>query len=420
MQKIILLAFLSLLLTSCDVNNDNNDTNNLKVEIWVIDNNNDQISTLNQTDGTITYQFSAPGGIRSGGIGSISGSDSNHGLAWDGEYIWIYHLNSDTLFKCDLNGTVIQEFSFPQLTFLGLVFADGFLWAIGGSSIYKINPVDGSWNSYPSLGGGSPRGIAYDGVSKLWVVGSAGTYDIYTYDVLTGETIYQFDSSNPCAPRLEYYNEQLLIIGCDGLHTVDPNTGAIINSLSLPYGYFSGLTLVSRNANDPINEISSERPIADAGPDQVVPVGDTVVLDGSGSSDSENDPLTYRWGFADKQSGSTATFSDATLMSTVFTPDQGGIYNIRLTVNDGFSDSIVDQLDVVAESYLFCQSDSICGAGGYCQKPEGSCDTLGGCASTPTICIALIDEVCGCNGVTYNNSCEAAADGVNVLSQGAC
>ena len=36
-------------------------------------------------------------------------------------------------------------------------------------------------------------------------------------------------------------------------------------------------------------------PVADAGPDQVVFVGETAFLDGGGSTDADGDALTYRW-----------------------------------------------------------------------------------------------------------------------------
>jgi len=50
--------------------------------------------------------------------------------------------------------------------------------------------------------------------------------------------------------------------------------------------------------------------VADAGPDRTVSVGDTVKLDGSGSRDPNNDPLTFFWSFTSKPLDSTATLSD--------------------------------------------------------------------------------------------------------------
>ncbi|MFQ5478669.1 MAG: Kazal-type serine protease inhibitor domain-containing protein [Candidatus Binatia bacterium] len=63
-----------------------------------------------------------------------------------------------------------------------------------------------------------------------------------------------------------------------------------------------------------------------------------------------------------------------------------------------------------------------CDAGEYCMLEEGQCccDFQGLCTSIPGQCPAVIDPVCGCDGVTYNNDCEAARAGVSVDHRGRC
>ncbi len=50
----------------------------------------------------------------------------------------------------------------------------------------------------------------------------------------------------------------------------------------------------------------------------------------------------------------------------------------------------------------------------------GATDLGGSCVSAPEICTAHVDPVCGCDGVTYSNSCRAKAASVSVVSLGAC
>ena len=80
-------------------------------------------------------------------------------------------------------------------------------------------------------------------------------------------------------------------------------------------------------------------PVANAGPDQIVPIGTTVKLDGRTSSDVDKDPLTYLWALIAKPTGSTATLNDVTLVQPTFVADLPGIYVVQLIVNDGIEHS---------------------------------------------------------------------------------
>jgi predicted secreted protein len=65
-----------------------------------------------------------------------------------------------------------------------------------------------------------------------------------------------------------------------------------------------------------------------------------------------------------------------------------------------------------------------CGAGSYCDYAAaascGAGDQTGKCDTKPQFCPALVLPVCGCDGKTYNNSCEANRAGASVHTAGAC
>jgi len=81
-------------------------------------------------------------------------------------------------------------------------------------------------------------------------------------------------------------------------------------------------------------------PVADAGSNQAVLVGDTVVLDGSNSSDANMDALTYLWNFDTMPVGSMSALMNATTDSPGFVVDQVGDYIIQLVTNDGLLNSL--------------------------------------------------------------------------------
>jgi hypothetical protein len=90
-----------------------------------------------------------------------------------------------------------------------------------------------------------------------------------------------------------------------------------------------------------IEVIQSNRPpVADAGPDQTIdcapPSGHAVNLDGTGSSDPDNDPLTYTW---------TGPFDPLT-GATVAVDLPVGQHTVVLTVNDGKGGTDADTMVV--------------------------------------------------------------------------
>jgi len=67
-----------------------------------------------------------------------------------------------------------------------------------------------------------------------------------------------------------------------------------------------------------------------------------------------------------------------------------------------------------------CTSNDECQPSDYCAKATGDCVGTGTCQPRPEVCPVLWNPVCGCDGRTYGNGCEAAATGVNVLHDGLC
>lgn len=91
-------------------------------------------------------------------------------------------------------------------------------------------------------------------------------------------------------------------------------------------------------------------PSADAGVDQLVTVGDTVLLNGSDSSDPDNNELTYIWNIQTQPLGSSAAIDVPDSETPSFVADVIGNYEVQLIVNDGLENSAPDTVIISASS----------------------------------------------------------------------
>jgi Calx-beta domain/PKD domain/K319L-like, PKD domain len=100
---------------------------------------------------------------------------------------------------------------------------------------------------------------------------------------------------------------------------------------------------VATSAPDTV-QVSTQNspPVADAGADTSAHVGDTVTLDGTGSSDVDGDPLDFSWTLVDAPAGSAAALDDPEAMLPTLTIDRAGTYELELVVTDGAADSAPD------------------------------------------------------------------------------
>ncbi len=131
-----------------------------------------------------------------------------------------------------------------------------------------------------------------------------------------------------------------------------------LNCVYTPASDFTGTVIFSYRANDgrrdsetvsmvTLNVISyNKRPIANAGSDENALSGTMVTLDGAGSSDPENEPLTYLWELSGKPFLSRAQLANSNSVTPGFIVDKDGTYTARLIVNDGKLDSAPDEVSI--------------------------------------------------------------------------
>jgi hypothetical protein len=86
-------------------------------------------------------------------------------------------------------------------------------------------------------------------------------------------------------------------------------------------------------------------PIADAGPNQILPGAQTVTLNGSASYDPDGDPITYQWV---QEGGPGVALSAPTAAITTFAAATGQNYSFRLTVKDPYGAQGIARVSITA------------------------------------------------------------------------
>ncbi|NNG03294.1 MAG: hypothetical protein HKM95_04250, partial [Inquilinus sp.] len=122
--------------------------------------------------------------------------------------------------------------------------------------------------------------------------------------------------------------------------------------------------------------IANLPPVADAGPDASVFVGDVVTLDGTGSSDPDENDLAYLWTIVSRPAGSVAELSGAATANPTIVPDRAGSYVVELTVDDGIVASAPDSVTLSTINRA-----PTADAGADLQAPQGGTVTLDGSGS---------------------------------------
>jgi len=130
----------------------------------------------------------------------------------------------------------------------------------------------------------------------------------------------------------------------------DPTAVSPTFLVDRPGSYTAQLVVSDGSSSSPADSVTvttvNTSPVANAGPDQTAPVGSTVSLSGSASSDADGDALNYAWTLQSAPAGSAAALAGAASVTPSFAIDRAGAYVLRLVVNDGQVASVADTVTI--------------------------------------------------------------------------
>ncbi len=254
--------------------------------------------------------------------------------------------------RTSISGTNIL----PGITNLGLTWQNRFFpnggvtTSGGGGDVHQ-----GSWRFYASPHGGySISGL------DCRVAGACG--DGFIVSSSTAGKLYAVGGwfTGHSGPELKFLLDGQLINGADikvgtgwqffGVIDTNGFTRAEIRDSSGTLDdqnllWADDFTIAVANT-PPVNTT----PMAKAGTDQSVLLGDEVILDGSGSTDADGDPLSYNWSLISVPTGSSAVLDTTDPVHPSFVADAAGSYVARLVVNDALLDSAPDTVIITTEN----------------------------------------------------------------------
>ena len=161
------------------------------------------------------------------------------------------------------------------------------------------------------------RNVRISGDVVAWNDDRNGNADVFLYDFVDGQR-YQVTSSP--------FAEAVTDLSADRVLFIDDRLGDF------------NISEVAFDINHP--------PVADAGNDQSVLVGDTVTLQGSATDIDGDSIVSWAWTVDSAPEGSVATIVDPTIPNPTFMPDLAGQYVFNLVVNDGRDDSAVASVTI--------------------------------------------------------------------------